>query len=789
MSQFDSIVAGALDIAQTEVFNRRNPKIEPVHLLYGLVQHPDTACGKNLKSSKKQIISLMDQLPITDKSTFDVAQVKSSSTFSEWITKASSRAIQAGRREIGEGDLLAYIKDFFPDLSIDMGKFDQSTDEQEVPNFLVNLNELANQGKLDPVIGRTREIRAMMEILGRRRKNNPVLVGEAGVGKTAAIEGLADLIVKGNVPDAIKDKTIYSLDMGALMAGTKYRGEFEERMQKLVKFIKESAGSIILFIDEIHQIVGAGKTDGAMDASNLLKPALARGELHCIGATTYDEFQKYILKDSALERRFRAVPINEPSEEDAIEIMMGLKEKFEIHHGVDISDDAIFASVFLSKQYMPDKNLPDKSIDLIDEAASALKLSAEAMPPHLIELESEIRAKMIYSKTEKSDDSLLQEIADLQKRFEIEKADWQREVMGIKRLSELKNKMDRLKFDLEKAQASQDYELASQIKYSLMPEVEEELSKCKITFTLTKKDVAQVIARQTGIPLEKILKSKQENILELEPYLCKRVYGQSDALSEISETLIASHAGLSDQTRPLGSFLLLGPSGVGKTETAKALTQFLFDSEDNLIRFDLSEFSEKHSVAKLIGAPAGYVGYEEGGVLTEAIRRKPYSVILLDEVEKAHPDFSDILLQILDDGRLTDNKGRTVSFRNAILIITSNSKDYKREFKPEVLGRFDAILSYHQLDESIMSKLVERRLMELNAKLKSKGISVRLQDSVIEEIAKRGFDPSYGARPLASVFSKLIVRPLSHRILSGDIAEGIIEARLDNSGRIDFTSA
>jgi len=789
MKQFDEMVLGSLDIAQTTALEYRNPTLEPLHLFYGLLKNPGTISSKKLTEHKADIKKLIKQLPVTDASTFNAEEIKMSSGLSRWITQASSRSVQSGRTEISEADLLFYLKQALPELAIQVDSTamgENQGPEEEMPDFLTNLNELALAGKLDPVIGRNREIRAVMEILGRRRKNNPVLVGEAGVGKTAVIEGLAGLIVKGNVPDSLKDKEIYSLDLGSLMAGTKYRGDFEKKLQALIKYVKQKSGQSILFIDEIHQLVGAGKTDGAMDAANLLKPALARGELHCIGATTHDEYRKYILSDSALERRFREVPINEPSEEDSIEIMMGLKDKFEIHHGVEISDDAIFSSVFLSTQYLPNKNLPDKAIDLVDEAASSLKLSAEAMPTELVELEAEIRAKIIYSKTEKSDPDLEQQIQEMQKDFSEKKSVWDEEVFKIKRVSELKNNLDRLKFDLEKAQKEGNYEEASKIKFSLIPEIEKQLVDSPSSYLLTKEDIAKVIARQTGIPLEKILTSQQDRILQLEDHLKSEVFGQHDALTEIAETLIASHAGLSDPSRPLGSFLLLGPTGVGKTETAKSLARFLFDNEDQMIRLDMSEYSEKHSCAKLIGSPAGYVGYEDGGILTEAIRKKPYAILLLDELEKAHPDFGDILLQILDDGRLTDNKGRTISFRNTIILMTSNSKDPSQDFKPELLGRFDAILEFKALDESVMNLLIDEQVTTLNSRLKSKHVHIDITQDLRDYIAKRGYNPEFGARPLKSVFAKIVSRGLSKKILSGALIPGNYKAVRNDADNVVF---
>lgn len=789
MNKFDSIIEGSIAIAQGEALKRKNTEIFPVHLIYGLMNNPQTFSSRALKKYSKDLDRLMDQLP-TVKTKMEMDQLRASSKLSEWLTYASSHAIQNGSQEIRERDLLKYMQQIVPEFQIDYSSLStENADEAlEKPAFLTNLNELAESGKLDPVIGRSKEIRAVMEILGRRGKNNPVLVGPAGVGKTAIVEGLADAIVKGKVPEVLEGKIVYSLDLGQLMAGTKYRGEFEERLQALLKFIKAQNGQSILFIDELHQLVGAGRTDGAMDAANLLKPALARGELHCIGATTPEEYQKYILNDSALDRRFRSVPVDEPSQEDAIEILMGIRDKMEIHHGIKISDDAIYNAVFLSSQYITDKNLPDKAIDLIDEASSALKLSAEAMPANLVELEAEIRTKKIYAKSQTKNAEIEKEIKDLEQQFADEKAKWEKEVFALKQVTEMKHSLERAKFELEQAQRNQDYEAASKLKYSVIPELEQKISSAEYNWVLSTKDVAAVISRQKGIPIEKILKSKQENILGLEDFLKNKVYGQDQALHEISEVLVTAHAGLSDPTRPLGSFLLRGPSGVGKTETAKALSEFLFGTQDNLVRFDLSEFSEKHSVAKLIGAPAGYVGYEEGGVLTEAIRRKPYAVILFDEVEKAHHDFSDILLQILDDGRLTDNKGRTIDFKNTIILITTNSKNLEEDFKPEVLGRLDAVLSYNALDQSIMKNLIDKQVKLLNQRLESKNLHVDLSDEVYSEIAKRGYDPRFGARPLQSVFGQYITRPLSRKILSGELQPGrvIAEWTPDQNNHVIF---
>jgi ATP-dependent Clp protease ATP-binding subunit ClpB len=776
MNKFDSIVTGSLDIAQTEALKRKNTQLDASHLLWGLISNPQTFLSRALKSKKKEVKSILDAL-VCAKNSIAIEDIRPTSNFSEWITFASGEAVQNSKNEVSEKELIKFLPKIFPNIDIDYSKFDEAHEDDEVPSFLINLNELAEEGKLDPVIGRSKEIRALMEILGRRSKNNPVLVGSAGVGKTAIVEGLAELIVKGQVPDVLEGKTIYSLEMGSLMAGTKFRGEFEERLQSLIAFLKEQAGECILFIDEIHQLVGAGKTDGAMDAANLLKPALARGEVHCIGATTDDEYQKYILGDSALDRRFRPVPVLEPTKEDAIEILMGVREKMEAHHGIKISDDAIYNSVFLSDQYIKDKNLPDKAIDLIDEAASALKLSAEAMPSKLVELESLIRSKKIYSKVERDSSkakNLLREIKTLEEAFNEKKKAWEVDVLSMKKVSELKGRLDRYKFELDQVERKQEYERASELKYSLIPEVETELENCPHEWVLNILHVANVISRHKGIPVEKILKSQQENILKIEDFLNSRVFGQESAMHEVSETLIASHAGLSDPSRPLGSFLLVGPSGVGKTETAKSLGHFLFESEDNIIRLDMSEYSEKHSVAKLIGAPAGYVGYDEGGILTEAVRKCPYAIILFDEIEKAHHDFSDILLQILDDGRLTDNKGRVIDFKNTIIMLTTNSKNLEIDFKPEVLGRIDSRLEYGELSKEVMSELVLKQVNLLNERLSAKEVTLKLDEKSISEISKRGYDPRYGARPLQSVFNKLVIRPLSKEILKGNQRSGLI---------------
>lgn len=783
MYNFDEKIAGSIDIAQTKAISEKHSELTPYHLLFGLLKNPSAKLSKTLKNHTEKITELLEKTPKLSGSV-DPTQLKPNPTLITWLSGANAEATQAGRSEISETDLVGSApKDIIPFVS---GlSFSGDPGEEEMPDFLINLNELARNGKLDPVIGRETEIRSTLEILGRRSKNNPVLVGEAGVGKTAVVEGLAGLIESGDVPENMAGQQVFSLNLGSLMAGTKYRGEFEKRIESLLSFMKSLSGKAILFIDEIHMIIGAGKTDGAMDAANLLKPALARGELKCIGATTQDEYQKYILADSALDRRFRPVTINEPSEEDSIEILLGLKDKFEAHHGVSISNDAIYNAVFWSKQYVQHKNLPDKAIDLIDEAASAKKFGIEAMPAELVTMEADLRAKQTLAKTEKASESLTSEIEALSEKLELQKNAWKEEVANLKNLSMLKSTLDSLRFEQERAEKEGDFERASKIKYSQIPTIEEQLAATNIKLDLTKEDVAGVLARQSGIPKEKILSSKQEKILKLEGYLKSHVYGQDTALEEIADTLVAAHVGLGDATRPMASFLLQGPSGVGKTETAKALSRFFFDTDDQIIRIDLSEYSEKHSVAKLIGAPAGYVGYDDGGVLTEAVRRKPYAIILFDEIEKAHDDFADILLQVLDDGRLTDNKGRTVSFRNTMILLTTNSKNIEADFKPEVLGRLDGKLEYKHLSRDIMNELIASETSALNLKLKPQNIELQLDDASKEFIAAGGFDEKYGARPLKTFFHRTVVRPLSKMILKQNINTDNSEKVVKIGGRFD----
>ena len=660
------------------------------------------------------------------------------------------------------------------------------------------------KGKIDPIIGRDEEIRRVMQILSRKSKNNPVLIGEPGVGKTAIVEGLAWRIFKGDVPFSLKDKTIFELDMGALIAGAKYQGEFEERLKAVLNTITKSNGQIIMFIDEIHLLVGAGKTQGAMDAANLLKPMLARGELHCIGATTLDEYRKYIEKDPAFERRMQKVMVDEPTVEDTISIIRGLKERFESHHGVQILDSAIVAAATLSNRYISDRFLPDKAIDLIDEACAATRMQIDSMPVELDEISRklmQLQIERVSLAKETSDASLKRlkemdgEIANLtQKQTELT-AKWQKEKDELYKAKNAKKDLELAKIELNKALSNADFEKAARLQYQTIPDLEklikEDANKVKegrmLDEVVDESDIAEVVAKWTGIPVSRLNTSESEKLLHLEDNLRKRVIGQDDALKKVSDAILRSRAGISDEHRPIGSFLFLGPTGVGKTEVAKALAENLFDSEDQIVRIDMSEYMEKFSVSRLLGAPPGYVGYEEGGQLTEAVRRKPYSIVLLDEIEKAHPDVFNILLQVLDDGRLTDSMGRVVDFKNTILIMTSNigseyllngvtkeneekvENELKSRFKPEFLNRIDDIIFFNPLTKDIIGKIVLKFINNLETRLSKLQIQLTLTDKAIDAIVDQGFDPIYGARPIKRFIQKEIETPLSRKIIAGEI--------------------
>jgi ATP-dependent Clp protease ATP-binding subunit ClpB len=698
-----------------------------------------------------------------------------------------------------------------------------------------NLNELAKKGKIDPVIGRDEEIRRVLQILARRTKNNPILLGEPGVGKTAIVEGMAQRIVDGDVPENLKTKTIISLDMGLLVAGAKYKGEFEERLKAVIKEVTDSNGEIILFIDEIHTLIGAGGGgEGAMDAANLLKPALARGELHAIGATTLKEYQKYIEKDKALERRFQAVTIDEPNVTDAISILRGIKDKYEVHHGVRIKDDAVIAAVELSSRYISDRFLPDKAIDLMDEAASKLRIEIDSLPEELDELNRKImqleieREAIRREKDKDKETERSKEIADLEGRRNELKAKWENEKQVIQGIRTAKESIDQQKLEAEQAERAGDFGRVAEIRYGKIVELEQELEKYKqlleemkgekslLKEEVDSEDIAEVVAKWTGIPLSKMLQSEREKLLYLEDELGRRVAGQAEAIASVSDAVRRSRAGLHDPKKPIGSFIFLGTTGVGKTELAKALAEYLFDDENNLVRIDMSEYQERHAVSRLIGAPPGYVGYDEGGQLTEAVRRKPYSVILLDEIEKAHPDVFNILLQVLDDGRLTDNKGRTANFKNTIIIMTTNigstliqenfekMEDWnqeqvleetrlqvfellKKSVRPEFLNRVDETIMFSPLSKDDLKKIVGIQFKLIQHRLEENGIKIEADEKVLDYLGNIGYDPQYGARPLKRVLQREILNQLSKEILSGKIQkDAVIGITMSEDQQIDF---
>ncbi len=833
----------ALRRARDLALEKKHQQLEPEHLFAALIEQEGIVyeilrkCGADISVIERQLEESFKKFPEVS----GIGEVYLSSKLSTVLEKAQKEAKALGDVYISTEHLLLAIADepgtYIHDIlvSLDLTKenilkaltdirgphkvTDQMPEEkyQALKRYCVDLTELAREGKLDPVIGRDEEIRRVIQILSRRRKNNPCLIGDAGVGKTAIVEGLAQRIAKGDVPTTLKDKLILSLDMGALLAGAKYRGEFEERLKAVIKEIQEKEGKIILFIDEIHTLVGAGKAEGAMDAANILKPALARGELHCIGATTVDEYRKYIEKDPALERRFQPVYVKEPSVEETVSILRGLKERYEIHHGVRISDSAIVAAAYLSARYIPDRRLPDKAVDLIDEAAAKLRMEIDSMPSELDEIARRIRQLEIEREVVKLEgdpagklSSIEKEIADLKERFNDLKAHWEAEKEAIQKVRALKRKIEETKHELEVAERSGDLEKAARIKYDVLMRLNKELEEANrklaeiqkkrklLKEVVEEEDIAEIISKWTGIPVSKLLEEEAQKLLRMEEELHKRIVGQDMAVRAVSDTIRRARAGLSDPNRPLGSFLFLGPTGVGKTELAKALAEFLFDDENALVRIDMSEYMERHSVSRLIGAPPGYVGYEEGGQLTEAVRRRPYSVVLLDEIEKAHPEVFNILLQILEDGRLTDSKGNTVSFKNTVIIMTSNIgsefitapeadfgtpeydeyytrmrdrvlEELKRYFKPEFLNRIDEIIVFHSLGKDHIKRIADLLLQKVKERLFEKRIELSWTENLREYLSDVGFDPVYGARPLRRTIQRLIENPLAEMILKGEL--------------------